>query len=145
MPGKGPVPKEHRQRPRDEKQRARGTWQAAEAEGWQHGPVPKPPPKLRSEARAAWKAWFGAWYAAHWIPEDVHVLRRMILLFDRAMNNDASAAEQSELRYLLETFGITPKGQQDRRWKRPEQKAPDRPRRKAAGGENLYGHLRPVE
>jgi hypothetical protein len=44
----------------------------------------------------------------------------------------------------MDTYGITPKGQQDRRWAPPVKDEPAaKPRAKKPAGR--YGHLRPIE
>ena len=48
----------------------------------------------------------------------------------------------TELRQMLDNYGITPKGQQDRRWTAP--KAKDEPAAAAPAEGKAYGHLRAV-
>jgi hypothetical protein len=96
----------------------RGDWQAVPGIGWQHGPIPAAPPRLLKASREAWAVWFGAWYAAHWRPEDLPALRQVIRLYDRVERGDYPRA--TELRLAEDTWGITPKGQQDRRWAAPK-------------------------
>ena len=141
MPGRGPTPKEHRSRARDEKARIRGDWKLSETAGWQHGELPEPPDGLLEASRAAWETWFRAWWAAHWTPEDLPMLRQVIRLYDKVERNDFTAAELAQYRQLLESYGITPKGQQDRRWKPPE--AP--PKAEEGPSISAYGHLKAVE
>jgi hypothetical protein len=139
MAGSGPPPKEDRQR-RGEP--VRGDWQSAPGVGWQHGEVPKPPPNLRPVSREAWGVWFAAWFASHWTPDDLPMLRQVIRLYDKVERDDASAADLTQFRQLIDSYGITPKGQQDRRWSAPK----DEPN--ATAGEppaaGRYGHLRAV-
>jgi hypothetical protein len=118
--GRGPAPKPHRQRPRDEKRRAR-PWRAAAGIGWQHGATPVPPPGLEPMSLDAWETWFGAWFAAHWTPADVPALRILVELHDAVERGELTRA--GELRLWMDTYGITPKGQQDRRWTRPDASA----------------------
>ena len=141
MAGKGRTPKDPEQR-RNRSEPQRGEWVVTEGSGWQHGEIPEPPEGLMPESEEAWRDWFGAWFAANWIPEDIHMLRRLIRLFDKDVRNQATAADGTNLRYLSEAFGITPKAQQDRRWKRPEAPKGETPK-KAASGDH-YGHLRSV-
>jgi hypothetical protein len=111
----GPAPAEHRQRTNEP---ARGDWQAAPGVGWQHGDIPPCP--ARGEAAAeTWRGWFTDWYASHWRPGDLPNLRLIIKLWARADSGKATGAERSELRQLMDSYGITPKGQADRRWKPP--------------------------
>jgi hypothetical protein len=68
----------------------------------------------------------GAWYSAFWTPDDLPALRTMILLYDQVMRGEYQ--RHPELRLNLDTWGVTPKGQQDRRWAPPleEEPAPKR-------------------
>ena len=141
MPGRGPAPKDARQRPRDEKRRARGTWTATESIGWQHGSLPKPPVGLLPESRKAWATWLKSWFAAHWTPDDLPGLRQVIRLYDQVERGEFQRA--TELRLQMDTYGITPKGQQDRRWKPPE--APSTPESAEGAVSARYAHLRSVE
>ncbi len=61
-----------------------------------------------------------AWFASHWTVDDLPILRQVIRLFDKVERNDASSAELTQYRQLLDSYGITPKGQQDRRWSAPK-------------------------
>ena len=139
MAGHGPAPKEDRQR---RSEPARGEWSGALGVGWQHGDVPKTPPNLRPASRETWAVWFAAWFAAHWTPDDLPMLRQVIRLYDKVERDDASAADLTQFRQLIDSYGITPKGQQDRRWSAPK----DEPN--AVAGEppvaGRYGHLRAV-
>lgn len=140
MAGTGSPPKQQRAR---RNAPARGEWQPTEGYGWQHGPMPPAPKGLLASARSAWKVWMEAWFASHWSPEDLPMLYRVVKLYDKADRGEASAAEQSELRQLSDSYGITPKGQQDRRWKAPEKpEAPAKPGPKGDAGQ--YGHLSSV-
>lgn len=121
MAGRGPVPKRARARANEP---ARGDWQAAEGIGWQHGELPKPPTRLSADARETWRTWFSAWFAAHWGLEDLPMLRQLIRLYDKVEAGQATAAERTELRQLADNYGITHKGQQDRRWSPPKTDAP---------------------
>ena len=141
MPGRGPTPKPHRARPRDEKRRQRGTWQSTDAIGWQHGAIPEPPDGLVPASLEAWRVWFGAWFAAHWLPEDLPALRVLIGLYDRVERGERQRG--GELRMWCDTFGITPKGQQDRRWVKPTAETQPAPQRQADA--DPYAHLRVVD
>ena len=142
MAGTGPKPKEQRQ---DQyKTPIRGDWVATEGVGWQHGEIPKPPPNLRPVSRQTWEVWFRAWFAAHWAPDDLPILRQVIKLYDKVERDDATAADLTQFRQLLDSYGITPKGQQDRRWKRPKADEPTVPRGDEEPAGKLYGHLRAV-
>lgn len=136
MPGRGAPPADERVR---RAAPARGDWQPAPGVGWQHGDPPKVPAGVLKASRAAWDAWMRAWFAAHWTPDDLPGLRQVIRLYDQVERGEFQRA--SELRLQMDTYGITPKGQQDRRWKPPADSAPDAV---SASGER-YGHLRPVD
>jgi hypothetical protein len=98
----------------------RGEWQAADTAGWQHGEVPAPPDGLTSASVTAWETWMAAWFASFWTPDDLPGLRQLVRLYDQVERNEFQRA--GELRLQMDTYGITPKGQQDRRWrKEPEQ------------------------
>src|SRR5579859_4445317 len=121
---------------------ARGDWQKTPKAGWQHGAIPATPDGLKDESLWAWQTWFHAWFAAHWTEDDLPGLRVLIRLYDEVDRGGAKAADRSELRQLMDNYGITPKGQQDRRWTRPkpEEAAPSSPQRRAAAGK--YAHLK---
>jgi hypothetical protein len=112
----GPPPKPPDQR-RRRSEPARGEWHAIEGIGWQHGDVPTPPDGLMPASLEAWSTWMAAWFAAHWTPSDLPALRQLIRLYDQVERGDFQRA--SELRLWLDTMGVTPKGQLDRRWARP--------------------------
>lgn len=84
----------------------------------------------------AWSTWFGAWFAAFWRPSDLPALRQMVRLYDQVERGEFTRA--TELRLLMDTYGVTPKGQQDRRWKPPVEVVPG-----ALRGAR-YGNLRAV-
>jgi len=135
MAGRGPTPKEERRRRADP---IRGDWQAT-ADGWQHGPAPIAPDGLVEASRDAWQTWFAAWFASHWSPDDLPALRQIIRLYDQVERGEFQRS--TELRLMMDTYGITPKGQQDRRWAKPKQEDTDRVT-VAKGGH--YEHLKVV-
>lgn len=139
MAGRGPAPADER-RPRS-KPPERGGWRHAPGVGWQHGDVPKPPSGILKASKATWDTWFAAWYAGFWGVEDVPVLRQMIRLYDACERGELQ--RHSELRLAMDTMGITPKGQQDRRWRPPLEDDPGRS--ESVVGESRYGHLRAVD
>jgi hypothetical protein len=61
-----------------------------------------------------------SWFAANWGPEDLPNLRLVIKLWARVDSGKGSGSERSELRQLMDSYGITKKGQQDRRWAAPD-------------------------
>lgn len=133
----GPAPAENRRR-RNEP--ARGDWKPAEGVGWQHGPTPKAPQGLMKASKDAWKTWMGSWIAAHWTPEDLPGLRQLVRLYDQVERGEFQRS--SELRLQMDTFGLTPKGRQDRRWKPPAKDEGTQPKSQPTSGR--YGHLRDV-
>jgi hypothetical protein len=110
--------------PKDPSQRRRrneperGEIKHATDRGWQHGAVPAAPPKLLKASVEAWNVWFGAWFAFFWTPEDVPGLRHLVRLYDQVERGEFHRA--GELRLEMDGYGITPKGQQDRRWRPPK-------------------------
>lgn len=98
-----------------------------------------PPDGLLQPSRAAWETWFRAWFAAHWTPDDLPGLRQVVRLYDQVERGEFQRA--TELRLSMDTYGITPKGQQDRRWAPPKAEPESLPQPVAAG---KYGHLRAV-
>jgi hypothetical protein len=86
--------------------------------------MPPAPGGLLDLSLATWETWFKAWWAGHWTTDDLPGLRLVIRLYDRVARGDVRRL--GELRQLMDSYGITPKGQQDRRWLRPE---PSRPAR----------------
>ncbi len=140
MAGHGPAPKAER-RPRS-KPPTRGVWKATPGVGWQHGAIPEPPDGLKTESVGTWTVWFRAWYAANWHPEDVPAIGVLIQLYDQVQRGEYQRA--TELRLGMDTWGITPKGQQDRRWTRPE--ADETPvEGPTSTPTQIYGHLRVAE
>ncbi len=128
MAGRGKAPNEAAQR-RNHHAPQRGEWQPADGIGWQHGEYPTPPDGLLSSSVEAWATWMSSWFAAHWTPEDLPGLRVVILLHDQVMRGEYQRA--NELRLQMDTYGITPKGQQDRRWSPPAEEKPAAPVRQA--------------
>lgn len=96
----------------------RGEWSSAAAVGWQHGDTPKPPDGLMDATVKAWQTWMESWFAAHWSPSDLPGLRQLIRIYDQVERGEFQRA--NELRLQMDTYGITPKGQQDRRWAQPK-------------------------
>ena len=135
MPGTGPAPKAQS---RTRHEPLRGRPKAASGFGWQFGDVPAPPPKLLKPSVVAWRTWFGSWVAAHWTPEDVPGLRQLIRLYDQVERGEYQ--RHGEMRMMMDNYGITPKGQQDRRWLPPKDE--ERPEQKPA--ESAYRKLRVV-
>lgn len=143
MPGRGPAPKDPSQR-RRRNVPVRGEWTSTPGIGWQHGDLPPVPPRLVAASRVAWDVWMRAWFASHWTPDDLPGLRQVIRLYDQVERGEFQRA--NELRMQMDTYGITPKGQQDRHWAPPKADEPtDKPAPVSSG---IYAHLRslpPVE
>jgi hypothetical protein len=137
MAGRGPAPKPPEERRRRNKNAYE--WTPAVGVGWQHGDLPKPPDGLLKASREAWETWMTAWFAANWSPSDLPGLSHVIRLYDQVQRGEFQRS--GELRMSMDTYGITPKGQQDRRWK-PPVAAPESENGKS---ESRYGHLRSVE
>jgi hypothetical protein len=138
MAGRGPIPKATRRNQADVP--IRGEWQATPGIGWQHGPVPNMPGGITAAAKVAWKTWFRAWFASHWTPDDIPALRQIVRLYDQVERGEFHRA--AELRLQMDTYGITPKGQQDRRWAPP--KPEDLPEVTPEAGDEGMSFLRVV-
>jgi hypothetical protein len=138
MAGRGKVPKEPSER-RNPRSKPAYDWQTTQDAGWQHGDIPEPPPDLLEPSLKAWRTWLTAWFAAHWTSADLPGLRHLIRLYDQVERGEF--ARSSELRLGMDTYGITPKGQQDRRWKPPVEDEP-KDSTEPADRESRYGHLR---
>lgn len=142
MAGRGPTPNDRLpQRPRDAKKRVR-SWTHAEGAGWRYGKSPVPPAGLLPVSKTAWRLWFGSWMAAHWVEADVPSLRLVIRLYDQVERGEFVRA--GELRLWMDTYGLTPKGQQDRRWKEPE-RSPEPAIKNGPSKPANYLHLRAVD
>ena len=130
MAGRGPAPDPNRLRSGTP---TRGDWTPSPDGGWQHD-IPAPPPGISPAAVEVWDGWFRAWWAGNWTPDDVPALLFVIRLWDRVNRGDVKRA--GELRQWMDGYGLTPKGQMDRRWRRPDPPRPkthlDRIREEAA-------------
>jgi hypothetical protein len=115
MAGRGPAPKDPATRRR--RNPPAREWKPTPGSGWQHGKIPPTPEGLMPASVTAWETWFKAWFAAHWTPDLLPGLRQVIRLYDEVERGEFQRS--AELRLSLDTYGITPKGQQDRRWERP--------------------------
>jgi len=139
LAGRGSAPKDPATR-RRRNLPTRGEWQGLEGFGWRGEILPEPPEGLMPASRVAWQAWMTSWIAAHWTSTDLPGLRQVIRLYDQVERGAFQRA--SELRLSMDTYGITPKGQQDRRWIAP----PDAPQRGAPEQTpSRYSHLRVTE
>jgi hypothetical protein len=87
-----------------------------------------------------WDGWFRSWWAANWTPDDLPALHFVIRLYDRVTRGDVKRA--AELRQWMDGYGITPKGQQDRRWVKP---LPPRGPSKLDRFLDPYSHLRATQ
>lgn len=139
MAGRGTPPKDASKR-KNPRSKPTHEWVAAPGDGWQHGPIPDAPDGLMPASVDAWSTWLKAWFAAHWTPADLPGLRQLIRIHDRVERGEFQ--RHGELRIGMDTYGITPKGQQDRRWRPPvegEGAPASRPSKPSA-----YGRLRAV-
>jgi hypothetical protein len=173
MAGRGPAPKINRRlvvsgvvelfanEPAGGDGTSRVGWQHGEVAastsrvGWQHGEVPQAASRLRAESKLVWTEWFDAWFAAYWNVSDLPTLRRLIRLWDLCERAIAEPfvkgttvrrpAPHTEVRQLLDSLGITPKGQQERRWLRPSPPPPSQavepPSADTTNAESPYSHL----
>lgn len=121
----------------------RGDWVHAPAPCWRHGPVPPPPDGISEGATQAWNVWFSSWPSSFWTPGDLPGLWILVRMYDRARSDKpGKAGAATEWRLLADNYGLTPKGQQDRRWLPPleaeQQTTPARTR------PSNYQHLRVV-
>lgn len=137
MAGRGPAPSTTRRR---RNAPVRGEWKATPGVGWQHGQIPDPPAGLMPASLEAWTTWMRSWFAAHWTPDDVPGLRQVIRTYDQVERNEFQRGP--ELRLLMDTYGITPKGQQDRHWQPP--KADEPAPAAAVVPASRYSHLKVV-
>lgn len=135
MAGRGRTPKAQS---RTRHKPIRGPWRTTEGVGWQHGEIPEPPDDLLEVSHEVWRAWFSGWFAAFWGPEDVPGLPQCIRLYNEVERGEFQRSP--ELRLTMDTYGITAKGQQDRRWVRPEPS--EEP--KARPTKRRYAHLKVV-
>jgi hypothetical protein len=146
MAGRGRAPKPPETR-RNHHAPERGEVTSRAEVGWQHGPIPAPPAKLLKVTRDVWDSWFRSWFAAHWEPEDLPGIYLVARLYDAVQRGQLQ--RMAELRLNMDAYGMTPKGQQDRRWKRPEPEE-DAGAASATSGSRTssrtsrYGHLRAV-
>lgn len=142
MAGRGRAPKDPNTR-RNAHEPIRGEWRVSESEGWQHGEKPPPPDGLMPASVTAWETWLSAWFAAHWTRDDLPALRQLIRLYDQVERGEFQRS--AELRLSMDTYGITPKGQQDRRWVRPkpDEVPSSQPQQRRASADH-YAHLRVV-
>lgn len=90
----------------------------------------------------AWTTWMRSWIAAHWTPTDLPGLRQLIRLYDQVERGEFQRA--TELRLAMDTYGITPKGQQDRRWSPPKDEPADATAEDVPAQPSRYAHLRSV-
>jgi hypothetical protein len=80
-----------------------------------------------------------SWVAAHWTPGDLPGLALLIRLYDATERGQLVRA--GELRMWLDSYGLTPKGVQDRRWLPPAVDAAP----PAARAPERYRHLAVID
>lgn len=144
MAGRGRAPK-----PATERRNAHapqlGEWKASVGIGWQHGPIPEPPVGLMPASVDAWMTWMQSWFASHWTPADLPGLGLVIAQFDAVQRGQNKANDMTALVRLMDTYGITPAGQQSRRWTPATEEDAPRDNRKAPVVEladSPYAHLK---
>ena len=93
-------------------------------------------------SRVAWQTWMQAWFASHWTPDDIPGLRKVAQLYDATERGELHRA--AELRMSMDNYGITPKGQQDRRWAPPKPEEAVEPTADDQPKSGRYSHLRAV-
>lgn len=151
--------------PRNRTARQRGEWKATPGIGWQHEAIPDPPAGLLARSVRQWDVWFRSWYAANWGPENLPQLELTIQYWDEVQRSLADPfleadgikggtvyyrkpRPMTELRQHMDSLGITPKGQQDRRWEKPAE-ATQEPASGTTGADvdprEAFGHLRAVK
>jgi hypothetical protein len=140
MPGRGPAPKpESRTRHKP----IRGEWKATPGAGWQHGDIPAPPPGLMPTTLLTWDTWMRSWVAANWMPDLLPQINVAIKLYDSFERGEFKNV--TELRQWMDSLGLTPKGQQDRRWAPPKaDELPAAATDDAPVAASRYAHLRAV-
>jgi hypothetical protein len=139
MAGQGFAPKTVRRNKSDVP--IRGEWQATPGIGWQHGPIPEPPPGLMPGTVAVWFTWMRSWYASNWTADYMPQLVATVRLYDAFERGDFKSV--TELRQWMDGAGITWKGQQDRRWAPPKpEDVTGKPSAPVDG--DPYAHLRVV-
>lgn len=120
-----------------------GEWRPSPGVGWQHGPIPEPPDGLIAASREAWTTWMSAWFASNWTPADLPGLRVCIEWYDVVVRRDSKANDVTALMRLMDTYGITPAGQQSRRWQPPKAEDGEQPATGSAETKpTRYEHLR---
>ncbi|HEY8868929.1 MAG TPA: hypothetical protein VIP78_13590 [Candidatus Dormibacteraeota bacterium] len=89
----------------------------------------------------AWATWMGSWIASHWGSEALPALRVVIRLYDAV---ERGKFERSgELRLWMDGWGLTPNGQQGRRWLPP--KPEELPNTAPMVAPDRYGHLHAIQ
>lgn len=139
MAGRGRAPSIERRNKSDVP--IRGEYKARPGAGWQHGDEPPCPAGMLKASKEAWEIWMRSWFAAHWTPDDLPGLRQVIRLYDQVERGEFQRS--SELRLQMDTYGITPKGQQDRRWQPPKATEPEQEQPQPQPGQR-FAHLRAV-
>lgn len=117
MPGVGRPPKDPSQR-RNRNQPRRGDWVTLTPLDNPVVPdMPAPPGEAWSERSIrSWENWWKDPASQMWVGSDVDLVEHLLFVHERWVIK-GTAGLLSELRYLRESLGLTPKGKQDRRWK----------------------------
>jgi hypothetical protein len=111
MAGRGPLPKAHRQRERDERRRQR-EFTTYERDGSVYGPsLPEATHRAASEFHPATVEWWEAWRRVPWArdfePTDWTTLARIAPLVDTISRGTATAAAATEVRLTESALGAT--------------------------------------
>ena len=77
-----------------------------------------------------------------WTPSDLPGLCKVIKLYDATERGELQRS--AELRMSMDNYGITPKGQQDRRWLPPKAEEPEAPKVDRTD-DGPYAHLRAIQ
>jgi hypothetical protein len=119
MGARGPLPKPRRQRARDERRRL-STRVVLEGKG-RKAPTLPASVKLPPAVRAWWRALWSSPISRQYDDVDVPALVRVAILWAKAVQGEASAAELGELRQLETAFGLTPAARIRLNWCFPDE------------------------
>jgi hypothetical protein len=121
---------------------------------------------LHPAALDAWGVWMRSWFASHWTSHDLPGLNVTIGLYDQVLDylrepliekeyvtakGDTRTTwvvkpnPTGELRQMMDNYGITPKGQQDRRWTAPKDDEQPAATTTSAPADGPYANLRVIK